>query len=363
MLCCAIFMSGAQATFPRGLIMTHKLNLALIVGVVVCLCMTAAAMPPRSHSPNGEGMAAADTHAEVKALKITILSTMLADDGIGEWGFSALVESDGHKILFDTGARPNTVLDNAKELKIDLSDVQDVILSHFHDDHTAGLMTLRTDLSKKNPAALSRVHVAKGIFLERRAKGGSPQGAIGAENPMIAMKKEFEKTGGKFIEHDKVDEIFPGIWLTGPVPRVFPEKNYAASIEVKEDGSWVEDNVPDDQSLVFNTNQGFVLLAGCGHSGIINTLTYARKEIRPAPVDAAIGGFHLFNASDATLDWTADKLKEFQTAQLMGAHCTGIESVYHLRQKMGLNRHNCVVGTVGATFDLKDGIKTGRIAR
>ncbi len=63
---------------------------------------------------------------------------MLADDGIGEWGFSALVESDGHKILFDTGARPNTVLENAKELKIDLSDVQDVILSHFHDDHTTG---------------------------------------------------------------------------------------------------------------------------------------------------------------------------------------------------------------------------------
>ncbi len=279
---------------------------------------------------------------------------MLADDGIGEWGFSALVEADGHKMLFDTGAHPNTVLENAKELKIDLSDVQDVVLSHFHDDHTTGLMTLRNELSKKNPAALSRVHVAKGIFLERRGKD---------TNPMIAVKKEFEATGGKFIEHDKLDEIFPGVWLTGPVPRVYPEKNYAAGIEVKEDGKWVEDNVPDDQSLVFNTDSGFVLLAGCGHSGLINTLTYARKEIRPAPVDAAIGGFHLYNASDETLDWTADKLKEFQTAQLMGAHCTGIESVYYLRRKMGLNRHNCVVGTIGATFDLKDGIKTGRIAR
>lgn len=279
---------------------------------------------------------------------------MLADDGIGEWGFSALVEADGHKFLFDTGAHPNTVLENAKELKIDLSDVQDVILSHFHDDHTTGLMTLRREFARKNPAALSRVHVAKGIFLERRGKD---------TNPMIAVKKEFEATGGKFIEHDKVDEIYPGVWLTGPVPRIYPEKNYAAGIEVKEDGKWVEDNVPDDQSLVFNTDRGLVLLAGCGHSGVINTLTYARKEIRSAPVDAAIGGFHLYNASDATLDWTADKLKEFQTAQLMGAHCTGIESVYYLRHKMGLNRHNCVVGTVGATFDLKNGIKTGPIAR
>lgn len=343
--------------------MARKLNLALIVSVGVCLCVAAAAVPARPHSRNAEGASAADTHAEVKTLKITILSTMLADDGIGEWGFSALVESDGHKILFDTGARPDTVLENAKELKIDLSDVQDVVLSHFHDDHTTGLMTLRREYAKKNPAALSRVHVAKGIFFERRHKADNSPAAIGDTNPMIAVKKEFEATGGKFIEHDKVDEIFPGIWLTGPVPRVFPEKNYAAGIEVKEDGKWVEDNVPDDQSLVFNTDQGLVLLAGCGHSGIINTLTYARKEIRPAPIDAAIGGFHLFNASDETLDWTADKLKEFQTAQLMGAHCTGIESVYRLRQKMGLNRHNCVVGTVGATFDLKDGIKTGAIAR
>jgi 7,8-dihydropterin-6-yl-methyl-4-(beta-D-ribofuranosyl)aminobenzene 5'-phosphate synthase len=334
--------------------MARKLKLALVVSAALCLAMAAMAAEPRGRLQNGAGSPAPNAHAEVKTLKITILSTMLADDGIGEWGFSALVESDGRKILFDTGAHPNTVLENAKELKIDLSDVQDVVLSHFHDDHTTGLMTLRNELSKKNPAALSRVHVAKGIFLERRGKD---------TNPMIAVKKEFEATGGKFIEHDKVDEIFPGVWLTGPVPRVYPEKNYPAGIEVKEDGKWVEDNIPDDQSLVFNTDRGFVLLAGCGHSGLINTLTYARKEIRPAPVDAAIGGFHLYNASDQTLDWTADKLKEFRTAQLMGAHCTGIESVYYLRRRMGLNRHNCVVGTIGATFDLKDGIKTGRIAR
>lgn len=341
--------------------MVRKLNLALVVSAALCLGVATLAAPARLPAANGSP--APDAHAEVKTLKITILSTMLADDGLGEWGFSALVDTDGHKILFDTGARPNTVLENAKELKIDLSDVQDVILSHFHDDHTTGLMTLRREFMKKNPTALSRVHVAKGIFLERRPKQGSSQAAIGDTNPMIAMKKDFEASGGKFIEHDKTDEIFPGVWLTGPVPRTFPEKNYAPGIEVKENGKWVEDNVPDDQSLVFNTDRGLVLLAGCGHSGIINTLTYARKEIRLAPIDAAIGGFHLFSASDETLDWTADKLKEFQTAQLMGAHCTGIESVYHLRQKLGLNRHTCVVGTVGATFDLKDGIKTGRIAR
>jgi 7,8-dihydropterin-6-yl-methyl-4-(beta-D-ribofuranosyl)aminobenzene 5'-phosphate synthase len=279
---------------------------------------------------------------------------MLADDGIGEWGFSALVEADGKKILFDTGARPNTVLENAKELKIDLSDVQEVVLSHFHDDHTTGLMPLRREFAKTNPAALSRIHVGKGIFLERRGKD---------RNLMIPMKKEYEATGGKFIEHDKPDEILPGVWLTGPVPRVYPEKNYSTGVEVNTGAAWVPDDLPEDQSLVFNTDRGLVLLSGCGHAGIINTLEYARKFIRPAPVDAAIGGFHLYNAKDETIDWTAGKLKEFQVAQILGAHCTGIESVYRLRQRMGLNRHTCVVGTIGAIFDLKNGIHTGPIAQ
>ena len=292
--------------------------------------------------------------AEVHALKITILSTMLADDGIGEWGFAALVEVDGHKILFDTGARPNTVLENARELKIDLGDVQDVVLSHFHDDHTTGLMTLRREFAKANAAAFSRVHVGGGIFLERR--GHNP-------NPMIAMKKEFESSGGTFVVHQEAVELFPGVWLTGPVPRVYPEKNYPAGTDVKIETSWAEDNIPEDQSLVFNAAHGLVLLSGCGHSGIINTLRYARTIVRPAPVVAAIGGFHLFAASDQTLAWTAGKLKEYQTARILGAHCTGIEAVYRLRELLGLTRQTCLVGTIGAVYDLNSGIKTGPVAQ
>jgi len=306
------------------------------------------------HAQSPPSVALTGAPAGVHSLKITILSTMLADEGIGEWGFAALVETDGHRILFDTGARPNTVLENARELKLNLSDVQDVILSHFHDDHTTGLMTLRREFSKFNPAALSRVHVAKGIFLERR--GHNP-------NPMIAMKKEFESTGGAFVVHDNAEELFPGVWLTGPVPRIYPEKNYPAGTEVNSANGWVEDNVPDDQSLVFNTPRGLVLLSGCGHSGIINTLQYARGFLRPAPIDAAIGGFHLFAATDQQLAWTAGKLREYQTARILGAHCTGIESVYRLRELLGLSRQTCLVGTIGAVYDLNSGIKTGPIAQ
>src|SRR5262245_44654292 len=101
---------------------------------------------------------AAETRERVKSLKITVLSTMLADRGIGEWGFAALVEADGKRFLFDTGARPETVLANARELRIDLAAVEDVIISHNHGDHTGGLLTLRRELQKINPRALSRAH-------------------------------------------------------------------------------------------------------------------------------------------------------------------------------------------------------------
>ena len=93
-------------------------------------------------------------------MEIVILSTMLTDHlGVGEWGFSALVRTDGHRILFDTGERPETVLQNARELKIDLSGVTEVILSHHHGDHVGGLLTLRRELARTNPDALKRAYV------------------------------------------------------------------------------------------------------------------------------------------------------------------------------------------------------------
>lgn len=304
--------------------------------------------------------AAQSADPPVKAMKVTVLSTMLvgnAREGVGEWGFAAVLEVDGRRWLIDTGARAETVLKNAAELKVDLSDITDLVITHNHDDHTGGLLTLRRELARKNPAALSRAHVAKGIFTSRLDRQGREGGGL------LPIKAQYEKLGGAFVEYDKPTRLAPGVWMTGPVPRTYPEKNWSVSTQLQTPGGPVEDNVPEDSSIVVQTAQGLVVVSGCGHAGIVNTLEYAQKAVQRAPVHAAIGGFHLFAASDETLAWTASKLKDARVAYFLGAHCTGIEAVFRIRQALGLARRNAVVGAVGSSFTLGTGIDPKALAQ
>ncbi|HKE92592.1 MAG TPA: hypothetical protein VKB45_19825, partial [Gemmatimonadales bacterium] len=90
---------------------------------------------------------------------------------------------------------------------------------------------------------------------------------------------------------------------------------------------------------------------------------YASQQFPGQPVDAIVGGLHLFPASDEQLNWTADKLKEHKVASLMGAHCTGIEAVYRMRERARLTRATAVVGTVGSTYVLGEGLHPGMLAK
>ena len=306
------------------------------------------------------GGLAADASApvQVKTLKVTVLSTMLAERGLGEWGFAALVEVDGRRILFDTGMNSDVVLKNAAELKIDLSNVSDVILSHSHFDHTGGLMTLRESVRAKNPDALATVHGAEGLFY-RRIDSGPPIIA----NPLLFIRPQFEAAGGVFRIHGQPVELYPGVWFSGPVPRRYPERNFPRDGRLEGPKGVAEDTVPEDAALFINTAEGLVVITGCGHAGIVNIIEHARAVVRPAKIHALIGGFHLFNASEETLAWTAGKLREFGVENFIGAHCTGIETVYRFRADLGLDRAHAVVSATGAGFELGKGIDPGQLAR
>lgn len=287
--------------------------------------------------------------ARPKAVRVTVLSTMLSGSFNGEWGFGAMVEIDGRRILFDTGNRPETVLNNLREMKMDLAGVPSVILTHHHRDHTGGLVTLRRDVMKRDPKAIATAYGGQGILLSRRPA-----------NDFVLMKGEYEATGAKLIEVSKPTEIAPHVWLTGPVPRTHNERNWSGSTRIRKGDAESEDTLPEDQAMVIDTDAGLVVISGCGHAGIVNTLTYARKAVRMAPVHALIGGFHLFSANDETLRWTAEQLAPMGIEYFLAAHCTGVESTMRLRELMKLPPERMTIAQVGRAFELGKGLVGAR---
>jgi 7,8-dihydropterin-6-yl-methyl-4-(beta-D-ribofuranosyl)aminobenzene 5'-phosphate synthase len=300
-----------------------------------------------------------DRRAVAEAVEVTILSSNLANGGtIGEWGLSALVKVDGQCVLFDAGRFPDTVIRNAAVLGVDLSCVTDVVLSHFHFDHNTGLLPLLRDLRSRNPDAVQRVHVAKGFFLRRQRPDGD---GFVDWNDMIAARDTLEAAGVEVLVHDGPTEIFPSVWVTGPIERNHEEQPVGRA-RMHVDGEWIPDNVPDSQGLTVITSNGHIVLLGCGHSGVVNALEHIQAEIAEAPIHALMGGLHLFNASDEMLGWTADRLRQVKVEHLMAGHCTGIEPLVRLRVGLNLNRRTAVVGAVGSQFVYGEGIRPTNIA-
>ena len=282
-------------------------------------------------------------NSKIKDFKITILSTMLSDSHIGEWGFSAMIEVDGERILFDAGSRENTVLQNAKELNINLDNIDNIYLSHNHKDHTGGLITLK----KEYPNSFKNAHVGEGIFYSRPNSEGD-------DNYILSNKNTLENLGIKFISHKNPTQLIPGLWTTGQVPRKYDEKNWSGvSKMIDSKGNIVEDIIPEDQSLFFDTENGIVLISGCGHAGLANTLDYVQKIIPGRPIYKIIGGFHLLKLNNDKLEWTAKKMREAGVNYFVGAHCTGLNSTYSIRNFLGLTSESALVGSVGTVITAK----------
>ena len=280
---------------------------------------------------------------KIKDFKITILSTMLSDFHIGEWGFSAMIEVDGERILFDAGSRENTVLQNAKELNINLDNLDNIFISHNHKDHTGGLITLK----KEYPNSFKNAHVGEGIFYSRPNPDGDG-------NYILSSRNTLENLGIKFITHKNPTQLVSGVWTTGQVPRKYDEKNWSGvSKMIDSKGNTVEDIIPEDQSLFFDTENGIVLISGCGHAGLANTLDYVQKIIPGRPIYKIIGGFHLLKLTNDKLEWTAGKMRDAGVNYFVGAHCTGLNSTYSIRNFLGLTSERALVGSVGTVITAK----------
>ncbi len=281
---------------------------------------------------------------------------MLAQEGLGDWGFSALVECDSTRILFDTGGRDSIVRGNAAELHIDLSGIPIVVLSHGHRDHTAGWLSLRKEMMAANKNAFSLTYAAPDLFDERIA-------ASWAKFNLRSDSGKYTATGARVETIKTWTEISQGVFITGnDIPRLTAEKNYPPSLKrINALGQTVPDTVSEDMSMVISTAEGLVLITGCGHSGTVNLLTAVEKHFPGRKIYAAIGGFHLLAASDEQIKWTAEALKQAGIRYFMGAHCTGIEPVHQIMEYAGLKRNECIVGSVGASFEPAKGFVAGQL--
>ncbi len=247
---------------------------------------------------------------------------------LGEHGFAVLVERDGEMFLFDTG-QGRTIVHNAGVLKKDLGRLSAICLSHGHYDHTGGLVPVLEQ------AGSADVYAHPDIFSDRYAimdKGGHK--AFKYVGPPV-NKSRLESLGARFVFNKAFTEIREGIFLTGEVPRTTSFEKNDPRLVIKDGDAVLSDSLRDDQSLVLRTPRGLVILLGCAHAGLINTLNHIMKHLPGEAVYMILGGTHAGFLTDVQLDETLQALKRFSFEKIGVSHCTGLKKAIQFEQTFG----------------------------
>ncbi len=270
---------------PRKLLTT--MCSVLLIATLLAACGSPAAAPTATLVPSAQ-MPGAAAPAESLApgdFKLTIVYDNTTTDPqlSPDWGFAAVVESGGHTLLFDTGAKGSNLLHNLQQLGVDPASIEAVILSHQHDDHTAGLQAL----------------LATGIHPTVYAPARFTR----------AFKRQVEAQT-TLVEVSEAVEIVPGVHTTRPM------------------GSIVE------EALVVETGDGAVVITGCAHPGVVAIVREA-QEVTGSPIALVVGGFHLASAGDSKVESIIAELRQLGVQKVLPCHCTGDKAIALFRSEYG----------------------------
>lgn len=272
-------------------------------------------------------------------VRLTILcenTVTFALSTLGEHGFSVFIETEYGNYLLDTG-QGSTLIHNALSLKKDLRKVNKIFLSHGHYDHTGGLLPF-----------LNIVHGVEvighpDVFMNRYARRPSGEiNYIGIPYRQVLL----EGMGARFILHKTFEEVGPGLFLTGEIPRKTTFEGGDAHLLIKEGDGYIPDPFLDDQSLILDTPKGLIIILGCAHAGTINTINHAIDRMGKDKIYAVVGGMHLHSSTSDQIEQTVKALNEFDLGRLGTSHCTGPNASHILASVFGDRFFFAHVGTV-----------------
>lgn len=265
-----------------------------------------------------------------------------------EHGFSALVtvtaEGERHTLLFDAGVSPDGLIENMDRLQCDPAEIEAVVLSHGHFDHTGGLDGLSRRLGSRRMPLMAH----RKAYTKRRS--AQPNGPVLPLPP--PSRSALEGAGFELIDSDDPSLLFrEALLLTGEIPRVTDfEPGMPPSHQALGPDGWAhEAHLADDQAMVVNVaGKGLVILTGCGHAGIVNIVTRAKQITGSEQVHAIMGGFHLPGAFyEPHIPATVDALLATGARLVVPAHCTGYKGTHAIANAMP---DAFVQNAVGTTF-------------